>query len=439
MQHVKSNPEAELGVLGTLIINGNPDEVLVKKSMLQLSEHLFYHPPYRELYKFIRKCFDSSQWFDLSSLIGMQLGGQLHETLLNSVQGQLFTGVLLDHHIESLQQMQQLRTQIHLMTKTLRECQAEPTPAIASEIVRSGVNEVSNVAMDKMKEGSTFKEIYEEYILGNFKNDTHVQCGIKQFEEIRNCGLITIAGDSGMGKTFFSIYFMDQLVKYQTDKQFLFFSLEMKRNDIWDRYLNIRLDKHDIDHDDRACQLPDGKVFDHARIDIEYIETIAHLESMNKPLSVIVVDYLGLVTSRTKYEREDLKISDITQRLAALAMNLNCIVIGLTQVNRDASRRLKGDRCPYPSDVADSVGSVRSASLWIGIDRPETYDDSADMKNVFVAKCRKTRYGKNFEATFEFNGGRFRELTARYQPKKTKGRGQFLTTKQKLNDEIGEM
>lgn len=439
MQEVKSNPEAELGVLGTLIINGNPNEVVVKKSMLQLSEHLFYHPLYRELYKLIRKCFDSSQWFDISSLLGMKVSTELRATLLDSVQGQLFTARMLDHHIESLQHINQLRTQIQLMTKTLIECREEPTPVIASEILRSGLNEASNISIERMKEGSTFKEIYEEYLLGNFNKDTHVECGIKQFEQIRNCGLITIAGASGIGKTFFSLYFMDELIKYQPEKQFLFFSLEMKRNDIWDRYLNIRLNKHDILPEDRSCPLPDGKVFDHTRIDIEYIETIAHLESMNKPLSVIVVDYLGLVTTRTKHEREDLKISDITQRLAALAMNLNCIVIGLSQVNRDASKRQKDDRCPYPSDVADSVGSVRSASLWIGIDRPETYDDSHEMKNVFVAKCRKTRYGNNFEAWFEFNGGRFKEAAKPYQPIKTTGRDKFLSPSQKLNQQIGEM
>ena len=118
---------------------------------------------------------------------------------------------------------------------------------------------------------------------------------------------------------------------------------------------------------------------------------------------------MGFVTSKQKYDREDLKISDITQRLTALAMKLKCIVIGLTQVNRDPAKRSKDDRCPYPSDVADSVGSVRSSSLWIGIDRPELYQDDFVSKNLFVAKCRKNRRGDNFEAYFDFNGGRFKE------------------------------
>jgi replicative DNA helicase len=151
------------------------------------------------------------------------------------------------------------------------------------------------------------------------------------------------------------------------------------------------------------------RVYDQPRIDIEYIETVCHLQAMKHPLSVVVIDYLGLVTSCKKYDREDIKISDITQRLTALSIKLNCIVICLTQVNRDPSKRNQNDRCPYPADVADSVGSVRSSSLWIGIDRPELYQDELVNKNLFVAKCRKNRRGDNFEAYFDFNKGRFVE------------------------------
>jgi len=433
MEHrPKYNPDSEIGVLGALIALGNPEDVIVRKSMLQLTEDIFYKQEFRELYQFIRKCFDTNQWFDISSLMGMGLPKPIFETMLHCINGQLFTGNLLEHHIEELHRLCELRKQIIALKRTLNACIAEPTTAVAADIVREGLQEASRIGMDKLKEGSTFKEIYQQYIDGQFKNDTHMRCGIKQFGDIRNCGLITIAGASGVGKTFFSIYVMDEIIKYQPDKQFLFFSLEMKRNDIWDRYLAIRLNKNNIEPHERNIELPDGRVFDHARIDIDYIETIAHMNAMNKPLSVIVVDYVGLVTTKNKHEREDLKISDITQRLAALAMNLNCTVIGLSQVNRDAAKRQKDDRCPYPSDAADSVGSVRSSSLWIGIDRPETYDNSPTVKNLFVAKCRKTRYGTNFEAWFDFNGGRFKERDKPFWPS-------TVSESDRINKIIGDM
>lgn len=288
----KSNPEAEVGVLGTLIANGNPKSPNVKKAMLQLDSLFFYKPEYRELYQFIRKCFDSEQWFDIASVLGMDISQSMFQTVTKTIEGQLFTGNLLEHHVEELKRLYELRMQVQVLTKTLNDCMAEETPKIASEIVREGITEASSVAMNKLKDGSTFAEIYQQYKQGEFKNDLKIECGINQFGEVRNCGLITIAGDSGVGKTFFSIYVMNEIIKYQTEKKFLFFSLEMKRNDIWDRYLSIKLNKpiDMVTNDERAMQLPDGKVYDHPLIDIDYIETIAHLQSMEKPLSVIVVD-----------------------------------------------------------------------------------------------------------------------------------------------------
>src|SRR5690606_23206305 len=109
--------------------------------------------------------------------------------------------------------------------------------------------------------------------------------------------------------------------------------------------------------------------------DIDYILTTARLKAMEKPISVIVVDYLGLVQNRGQFERNDLKQADITTKLAKLAMELNCVVIALSQINRASSSRAKDDQCPYPSDAADSSGSHRSSTLWLGVNRPELYQD----------------------------------------------------------------
>ncbi len=409
---MKINVIAELGVLGTLISDGNPSSLQVQKSMLYLDEHLFISVLHEELYKIIRKCYDNNQWFDAASLLGMKLDTDLYDTIRYSISGQYFSSSMLDNQIYELKRLSLLREQIKILESSLRACNAESIPSLAAEILMNGIQKAGNIGVnEKIKDGHTFADIHADYLAGNFKDGGEVKCGIQQFGKINNGGLITIAGASGVGKTFFSLYVMDQLIKHQPEKQFLFFSLEMKRNQIWDRYLCIKHDKalEQLSEADRSLSLADGKVFDQPKLDIDYIDTISRLQAMAKPISVIVVDYIGLVSTRKRHEREDLKISDITQTLSALAMDLNCLVIGLSQTNRDASKRTKDDRCPYPSDVADSSGSVRSASLWVGIDRPELYDDSPDRKNLFVAKCRKTRHGTNFEAYFHFNGGRFKE------------------------------
>ena len=117
---------------------------------------------------------------------------------------------------------------------------------------------------------------------------------------------------------------------------------------------------------------------------------------------------------RSSFERNDLKQSYITGKLAQLAIELNCTVIALSQINRSAANRGVEDRCPWPHDAADSSGGHRSASLWFGVDRPELYQDDPCYRNQFVVKCRKNRFGDTFETIFAFNGGSFAEVQQGY-------------------------
>ena len=418
MNKIKANPDAEIGVLGTLITDGDPNSLIVKKVMMLLNENHFYNLDNRDLFQIIKKMYQEKQSFDVVTLLGRPFDTRTTQIIEKVIINNRFSPRLLEVHIEELTRLSAMRRQLYIMNKTSVDCLREPISSLAADIMQKGIKEAGNANLTAHKQGKTFFEIQKAHENNEYAQHSVVQCGIKQFEQIKNCSLITIAGASGVGKTFFSIYVMDEIARYQLNKQVLFFSLEMKCNEIWERYLYIRSTKD-------SNLLPKGKIFDQPRIDIDDIETISHLESIETQISVIVVDYLALVTSSKKSEREDLRLSDITQRLAALAMELNCIVICLSQVNREASKN-KDDKCPYPHHVADSIGSVRSSSLWIGIDRPE------DNPNLFVAKCRKSRYGNNFEAWFDFNQGRFSERNQPYYKAKN-------VSEKSFNEFIGDI
>lgn len=417
MKIQKHNPESEVGVIGALIADGDYKSMLTQEAMLRLRDEFFYNPFHKKLFKVIRKCYDNKHWFDFSSMMdAVRHDIELADYLVVVIGGNLFTGNRLGLEIDDLERLWELRGQYKEIITALKSSYDEPLSDVASQILFDGIQKAGAIKVNAIEDGANYEEISDSYLKGEFACNSIVKTGIKQFLEVRNGSFITIAGASGVGKTFFGTYLMHQIAIYQPEKQCLFFSLEMARNEIWERHIAIiankpfeELSKHDLNETIGKSLANEIRVYDQTRIDIDYIETVCLLGSMRKPISVIVVDYIGLVASKQKYDREDLKISDITQRLTALSLKLKCVVIGLTQVNRDPAKRAKDDRCPYPSDVADSVGSVRSSSLWIGIDRPELYDDSFASKNLFVAKCRKNRRGDNFEAYFDFNGGLFTE------------------------------
>jgi replicative DNA helicase len=232
---------------------------------------------------------------------------------------------------------------------------------------------------------------------------------------------ITIAAGAGVGKTGFALYLLDAIARAQSDSQCLFFSLEMEAKQIWMRHVGICAKKpfDQLTADERLAAVAKGmqiaiQIYDSSMCksaaDIDFILTTARLKAMDKKISVIVVDYLGLVEAKGNFESNAIKQTDITSKLARLAIELDCIVIALSQINRSPSARASDDRCPYPSDASGSSGSYFSSTLWLGVDRPELYQDDPSYRNQFVVKCRKNRFGGIWELILAFNDGTFAEV-----------------------------
>jgi len=424
----RHNAEAELGIIGTLISEGSYESHLVQKALLVLDEKYFYRPLHKELFNIIKSCYEKKHPFDVVALIDTKPCAEIGQ-IITYLATLYFSHTRFEAEIKTIQKAWQIRQQTRALENTLKQVEGSPLVSDALNALHEGIQQVGAVSIDRVEQGSTYTEIANAHARGCFKGDEPIETGVEAFGKWCNSSMITIAGAPGVGKTYFGIYVMDAIARFKDEHQNLFFSLEMPRNKIWERHQNI------LQSQTRTVNSDNFTVYDHPMIDIEYIETISRLQALQQPVAVIVVDYLSLVTSKKRHDRDDLRVSDITQRLAALAMELGCVVICLSQVNRSPSQRDKDDRCPYPHDAADSSGSVRSSSLWVGIDRPELYDEDAANKNVFVAKCRKNRNGDNFEAYFNFNGGQFAPRDKPFWPVTAKKNfKQQLTDRMRIDD-----
>jgi len=189
----------------------------------------------------------------------------------------------------------------------------------------------------------------------------------------------------------------------------------MSKKDILEKYWASVIGKHPeffTKHEKslaiaRSLEVPIS-ISDRKLATIDYVETASRIFSLTKPISVIVVDYINIVQNTKPFESHALRQADIAMRLSALAIELNCIVIVLCQVNRDYASRM--DKCPITSDAADSSGSERSSGYWLGIHRPcVDDDDDKQLDNQFIVKCRKNRWGKPWKVLFDFNSATFGE------------------------------
>lgn len=438
----KYSLETEQEVLETLMHFADHNNIRVQKAMLQLTTDCFYNLDNRHIFGMIKNCFSSQEAFhfvDILVLIPRE-SKELHESLswLIDNYGKCHAGEAnFEHYVTRLLTLAQLRKQLILaeqMVKEVREC---ASPEESQAILAASITDISELSFRQSKYGIDYIEIAENFYDGKMVQEKKIPTSCDQLNNALQGGfmpksLIIAAAAPSVGKTGFSIFLMDAIASNYPDSQSLFFSIEMEYEHIWKRHVGVRAGKifDKLSYDEQMSAISGlmcqpTKVYDaelcRSVADIDFILTTARLKAMEKPISVIVVDYLGLVESKGSFERNDLKQTDITSKLARLAIELNCIVIALSQINRGAANRAIDDRCPWPHDASDSSGGHKSASYWLGLDRPELYQDDPSYQNQFVVKCRKNRFGETFDLIFAFNEGTFAEVHQGYfrQPMKT--------------------
>jgi len=98
-------------------------------------------------------------------------------------------------------------------------------------------------------------------------------------------------------------------------------------------------------------------------------------------LKLIAVDYLTLMKTENA-ERNDLKYSAITRGLKGLAKELGCVVLLITQLNRQLEQR--PNKRPLPSDSRDSGAVEQDSDLWIGLYRPSMYEEDTTCSDGFT-------------------------------------------------------
>ena len=184
--------------------------------------------------------------------------------------------------------------------------------------------------------------------------DYSLYTGITDLDNI-TCGLhrqeLTIIGARpGVGKTTLALQIAEYIAKKGIETAFI--SLEMSEYQIIQKMLMKKtrvnsykmrlgtLEEQDLEKISFAsaeiAELP-IHLITKART-IQHIENIARKLKNKNNLGLLVIDYIQLIKNKGKFNNREQEVADITRTLKLLSLELDIPIIGLCQLNRNASK-----------------------------------------------------------------------------------------------------
>lgn len=237
---------------------------------------------------------------------------------------------------------------------------------------------------------------------------------------LQNGDLLIVAGRPRMGKTTLAQNIIQNIVENVCGIG-VFFSLEMPKNQVMQRFMSSTASVHlskvmsgqglnESDYGNLSNVADKFGAGFNLFIDDRAALTISQMRStLNKirqkqgKISVIMVDYIQIMGGLTGSGAErSSQIGDISRALKAFAKEYECLVIGLSQLNRDSEKR--PNHKPQLSDLRES-GAIESDAdhIWV-INRPEVYDDKPENKGKAEIHVLKQRQGAIGMLDMHFEG-----------------------------------
>ena len=243
--------------------------------------------------------------------------------------------------------------------------------------------------------------------------------------------LVVVGARPAMGKTSFALGMLAHAALDAVDPSpVLFFSLEMSHLELTQRLLcaeasvdSSRVRTGQLKNDDwskisramgRLGQAPIW-IDDNPNLTIMEIRAKARrLKSQVGSLGMIVIDYLQLMSGRTRAENRQVEVSELSRGLKILARELETPVVALSQLSR--ALELRADKRPMLADLRESGSIEQDADVVMFIYREEIYDattENAGQAEIIVAKHRSGPTG-NVHLAFNPQYTRFGNMARGY-------------------------
>ena len=353
-----------------------------------------------------------------------------NEKLINSLYNPMYS--LNEKDINHLKAMHEYNKMMLGLHKVVNQSVANEGSEADIKSIKAQLLDLTENNVTQTQSGTKLTDLVDELHYSDTK-DEFIKTGINDLDSYLGGGflkgtLAALVAEPGVGKTYYGMHLVDEILQANPGTHGLFFSVEMKKKRLYPRFIALKAKKFfdkcsQKEKDDAGFELKlmDLTIYDSADepdcANVEFIRLTSILESKRKPISVILIDYLTILQVRKNIEQEHLRIGEVVRQLMPLAMQLNCVIIVLVHSNRNAQNRNPYDRAPTQFDEASSQASFRSSDYWIGLDKPIRHvPEDKRVKDIFTLRCVKNRSFTDFYINTRFENGTFSKNYYLYEP-----------------------
>ncbi|MBM6816859.1 replicative DNA helicase [Olsenella uli] len=395
------DPEAEASVLSAMMVSTEA----LQECLIELTPDDFYFPSNRTVFSAMREMFDKNMPIDTISLADyLKSAGELERvggrSFLLGLGNNSLALVGWRRHVEMLHRDTTLRKMISASAQIT--ALAYDAPEDTKEVVDRAEKMLLDVTnRDVHKNEQSLEEImadlYEE--LGqnaaNHDKPLGVLTGFPRIDEcllgLRPGQMIVIGARPGVGKTSFALNLMTNAAF--NGASVAMFSLEMSKVEIAQRLLaaNARVGLQEI----RSARIRNEQwpqilqaTNDLSQLDIMIDDTpgttVTEIRAKarrilrGKPLGLVIIDYLQLISPPSGGHRADSRateVSEMSRGIKIMAKDLGVPVVALSQLNRTVENRT-GKR-PQLSDLRESGSIEQDADVVALLDRSMNEDEAS--------------------------------------------------------------
>ncbi len=408
------NLEAEQSVIGSMLI----DKTAILRVVEVLKGDDFYRDSHKVIFNAIYYLYQKDTPIDMITLLEHLRSAEKLEasggiTYISEISNSVPSTANLSSYIKIVDDKSILRKLIRASTEIMENCynkqdDVEAVMDIAQQKVfniaekkNSGDFEPMNTVLER-----GFLEI--ERIFNNKGETTGISSGFPELDDktagFQKGDMILIAARPSMGKTTFALNLAEYAALRQ-GKSVAVFSLEMSKEQLSYKLLcseaNVDMSKlRHGDLEDRDWEniakasgpLAAAKIFidDTAGTSVMEMRSKCRKLKMEHGIDMIVIDYLQLMTGSNSESRQQ-EVSEISRSIKALAKEMQCPVIALSQLSRAPEQRT--DHRPMLSDLRESGSIEQDADLVMFLYRDEYYNEETEDKNVAELIIAKQRNG----------------------------------------------